>query len=88
MQGANEVRQRKIRTAEPLVSEPSAFEVEMGIEKLKRHISPGINLIPEELIKAGDTTTSSEIHKPINSVLQEDELPEGWKDSIIVRTYL
>jgi hypothetical protein len=28
--------------AEPLVTEPSAFEVEMAIEKLKRHRSPGI----------------------------------------------
>jgi hypothetical protein len=35
---------------------PSAFEVEMAIEKLKRHISPGIDQIPAELIKAGDRT--------------------------------
>jgi len=27
-------------TAEPLLPEPSAFEVEMGIDKLKRHKSP------------------------------------------------
>jgi hypothetical protein len=40
------------------------------------------------MIKAGVTATSSEIHKPINSVLTADELPEGWKDSIIIRTCL
>jgi len=34
--GINDVRQREIHTAEPLVPEPSAFEVEMAMEKLKR----------------------------------------------------
>ena len=32
--------------------EPSAFEVDMAIEKLKRHISPDIDQIPSELFKA------------------------------------
>ena len=30
--------------------EPCAFEVEMAIDKLKRHKSPGIDQIPAELI--------------------------------------
>jgi hypothetical protein len=51
--GVNDVRQTEVHTAEPLVSEPSAFEVEMATEKLKRHKSPGIDQIPTELIKAG-----------------------------------
>jgi hypothetical protein len=46
----NDVRQTEIHTAEPLVPEPSAFEIEMAIEKLKRHKTPGINQIPAELI--------------------------------------
>jgi len=33
--GAKDVRQEEIHTAEPLVLEPSAFEVEVAIEKLK-----------------------------------------------------
>jgi hypothetical protein len=33
------------------VPEPSAFEVELAIEKPKRHKSPGIDQIPSELIK-------------------------------------
>ena len=33
--------------------EPSAFEVELAIEKLKSHRSPGIDQIPAELIKQG-----------------------------------
>jgi len=32
-----DIRQNKVRRAEPLVHEPSVFEVAMTIEKLKRH---------------------------------------------------
>jgi hypothetical protein len=53
IQGVNDGRQTEVNTAEPLVPEPSAFEVEMAIEKLKRHKSPGIDQIPAEFIKAG-----------------------------------
>jgi len=48
--GVNDVRQTEIHTAEPLVPEPSAFEFELAIEKLKSHKSPGIDQIPAELI--------------------------------------
>ena len=40
-----EVRQAEIHTVEPLVPEPSAFEVELAIEKQKNHKSPGIDQI-------------------------------------------
>ena len=43
--GVNDVRQGEIHTAKLLVLEPSAFETEMAIEKLKRHISPDIDEI-------------------------------------------
>jgi hypothetical protein len=33
--GINDVRQTEIHTAEPLVSEPSAFEFEMAVKKQK-----------------------------------------------------
>jgi hypothetical protein len=48
-----DVRQTETHTAEPLVPEPSASEVEMAIEKLKRHKSPGIDQMPADLIKVG-----------------------------------
>jgi len=50
--GVNDVRQA-LHTAEPLVSEPSASEVEMAVEKLKRRKSPGIDQTPAEFLKAG-----------------------------------
>jgi hypothetical protein len=51
--GVNDVRHTEIHTAVPLVPEQSVFEVEMVIEKLKRHKSPGNDQFPAELIKAG-----------------------------------
>jgi len=49
----NDVRQTEIHTAEPLVPEPSTFELAMAFEELKRRISPASDKIPAELIKAG-----------------------------------
>jgi len=49
----NDVRQTEIHTAKPLVPELGAFDLEMAIEKLKSHKSPGKIQIPAELIKAG-----------------------------------
>jgi hypothetical protein len=51
--GLNDVTQTEIHTAEVLVPEPSASDVEMDIKKLKRRKSPGIDQISAELIKAG-----------------------------------
>jgi hypothetical protein len=47
------IRQTEIYTAEPLVPEPSAFEIEMAIERLNRHKSLGTDQIPAELFNAG-----------------------------------
>ena len=66
--GPKDVRQEEIHTAEPLVLEPSAIEVEMAIEKLKNHKSPGIDQIQAELIKAGGRTIRCAIHKLIISI--------------------
>jgi hypothetical protein len=46
----SDVRQIEIHTVEPLVPDPSPFEVETAIAKLKRYKSPGSDQIPEELI--------------------------------------
>jgi hypothetical protein len=82
--GVNDVRQIEIHPAEPVVPEPSDSEVEIPIEKLKRHRSQGIDLIPAEFIKAGGRTICSEIHKLIHSIWNKEELPEQWKELIIV----
>ena len=112
-----DVRQAEIHTVETLVPEPSAFEVELAIGKLKNHKSPGTDQIPVELInplntelnpichllallgvhhilhlsrirvKAGGRTICCTIHKLIISIWNKEELPEEWKESIIVPFY-
>jgi len=85
--GVNDVRQTEIHTAEPLVPETSAFEVELAAEELKSHKSPRIDRIPAELIKTGGRTIRYEIHKLIISVWNKEELPEKRKESIMVPIY-
>jgi hypothetical protein len=52
----NYVRQTEIHTAESLVPEPSLFEVQINIQKLKRYKLPGTDQIMAELIQAGSNT--------------------------------
>jgi hypothetical protein len=66
--GVSDVRQAEIHTAEPLVPEPSALEVEFATENLRSHKSPGIDQIPAELIKAVGRTIRCEIHKLIIAI--------------------
>ena len=61
--GVKDVGQAEVHTAEPLLLEPSASEVELAIDKLKSHKSPGIDQIPAKLIKAGGRSVCLEIHK-------------------------
>jgi hypothetical protein len=76
-----------IHTAEPLVPEPSLVEVEIAIRKLKSYKSPGTDQILAEFIKAGGETLNSEIHRLICSIWNKEELPQQWKESIIVPIY-
>jgi hypothetical protein len=80
--GVNDVRQAEIHTAELQVPEPSVSEIELAIDKLKSHKSPGIDEIPAEPIKEGDRTIRCEIH----SIWNKEEVPEReeWKESIIL----
>ena len=59
----------------PLAPEPSVLEVELAIEKLKSHKSPGIDQIPAELIKAGGSTIRGVIYKLIIAIWNKEELP-------------
>jgi hypothetical protein len=49
--GINNDGQTDLHTAELLVHEPSAYEVELATDKLKSHKSTGIDQIPAELVK-------------------------------------
>jgi hypothetical protein len=54
---------------------------------LKSYKSPGTDQIPAELIKAGGEALYSEIHRHIFSIWDKEELPQQWKESIIVPIY-
>jgi hypothetical protein len=69
-------RQTQTHTAEILVPEPSAYEVELSIEKEKCHKLQGIEQMPVQLIKAGRRTIGCEILKLVNSIWNKEELPE------------
>jgi hypothetical protein len=57
-----------VHTAELLVPDPSPFEAEITIVKLKKYKLPGSDQIPAELIKAGGKKLLSAIHKLVNSI--------------------
>jgi hypothetical protein len=80
----SDVRQIEVHTAEPLVPGPSCLEVKIAVAKLRKYKSPGIHQIPAELIQAGGEILLSAIHKLVNSVWNKGELPDEWKESIIV----
>jgi hypothetical protein len=82
--GVIDVGQTEIQTAEPIVTEPSDFEFDLAIEKLKNHKSPGIDQILAELVKAGLRTIRYEFHKHITSVRNKEKVPEERKKSIIL----
>jgi hypothetical protein len=75
----SDVRQVEVHTAESLVPGPSCLEVEIAIAKLKMYKSPGSDQIP-----AGGEMLLSGIRKLINSIWNKEELPDQWKESIIL----
>jgi hypothetical protein len=80
----NDVRQIEMHTAEPLVPDPSPSENEIAIAKLTRYNSLGSDQIPAEFIQAGCKILWSEIHKFINFIWNNEELPDQWKKSVII----
>jgi hypothetical protein len=84
---ASDVRQIKIHTAEPLVPDPSPFEVEITIAKLKRYKSQRSDQILAEFIQAGGEILHSKINKLSSSNWSMEKLPDRSKESIIVPVY-
>jgi hypothetical protein len=58
--------------------------VEIANAKLKRFKSPGSDQIPAELIQVGREILRSKIHKLTKSIWNKEELPDQWKESVIV----
>jgi hypothetical protein len=84
--GVNDVRKREILTVKPLVPKPSSLEFEIATENLKRHKSSDTDQIPTEIIQVVGNILCFEIHNLINSIWNEEQLPQQWKEYIIVTT--
>jgi len=69
------------------VPQPSAFEAEMAIDKLKQIKRQVLTESPQNWLKQGLEQFATEILKLIHSIWNKEELPEEWKDSINVHTY-
>jgi len=82
--GVYDVWHTAVHTAEPLLPEPCAFEVELAIEKLKNHKSPGIDQIPVELRQLVEQFAVISIYLIFLFGIMN---PEEWKESIIVPVY-
>jgi hypothetical protein len=80
----SDIRQIEIHTTEPLVPGPSHLEVGISISKLKKYKSPGSDQIPAVLYQAEGEILVSVIHRLITSIWNKEELPDQWKESIIV----
>ena len=74
----------EIYTEEPDIPEPSLIEVELTIENLKKHKAPGVHHIPLQLIQAGGDKLCEEIHILTVLIWNKEELPQEWKETIIV----
>jgi hypothetical protein len=79
----SDVRQIEVHTAEPLVPDPSRPDVEIAIAKLQKYESK-YDQIPAEIIQGGGEMLLSAIHKLIYSVWNKEDLPDQWKQPIIV----
>jgi hypothetical protein len=77
-------RQIEAHTAEPLVPGPSRLDFNTAIAKLKKYRLPGSDQVPAALIQAGGEISLYAIHKLINSVCNREELPDQWKECIII----
>jgi hypothetical protein len=69
------------------VPEPSLFEEEIAIGKLRCYISPGTDNISAEFIKAGGERLYSEIRRFICCMWNKEELPQQRKEAVILSIY-
>jgi len=84
--GVIEVRQTEIDTAEPLVPELNYFKFEMVYEKLKKTNHQVLIKCQQNSMQQG-VEEFAETHKLIDCAWDKEDLPEEWKELIIVPIY-
>jgi hypothetical protein len=81
----NDVRHAGMNAAESLVPETSFLKLKLLLNE--KYKSLGIVQVPVELTQAGCKTFCSKNHILINSIWNEEELPQQWKESVTVHIY-
>lgn len=82
----NDVRQAEIYVAEPHVSQPSAFEIELKIEKLKVTNHRVWIKFEKNWLRQG-VEQFTDIRNLLILYGKKDELPEEWEELFIVPIY-
>jgi hypothetical protein len=77
----SDIRQIEVNTIEP---GPSHLEVAIAIANLKGRNCHVVNKFHQNVIKVRGEILLSAIHKLINTLWNKEELPDQWKESIIV----
>jgi hypothetical protein len=83
----NDGRKAEMPTAERLTTEPNPFKGKLTTPKLIRYKSVSSDQTEAEVIQAGGSILYFEIHTLIISNWNNEELPQKWKESIIVFIY-
>lgn len=55
-------------------------EFQMVLQKFKRYKPPGTDQIPAEMIRAGNIKLHCEVHEPVISLSNKEELPHKRKE--------
>jgi len=70
-------------TVEQQLEKPSEDEVKMGLDMLKNGKAPGDDEIVAECLKKGGQGLLNQLHKLMNTIWEQEEIPEAWRISII-----
>jgi hypothetical protein len=66
---------------------PTIEEVEMAVQKLKKHKAPGIDNIPAELFKNAGSELVKQLHTILKEIWVKEKMPTDWNLSIICPTH-
>ena len=77
------------RTTQETQNAPNILktDIERAIKTLAKEKSPGIDGIPVELLLAGEGAIVNWLHKLYQSILNGEEMPEDWREAVIIPIY-
>jgi hypothetical protein len=70
-------------TVEQLIEKPSEEEVKIGLDMLKNGKALGDDEIVSECLKKGGQGLLNQLHKLMNTIWEQEGIPEAWRISII-----